>query len=83
MVKFMQRYEIHCFYCPLYAGLDVDKDHILEMACLITDGDMNIVAEVGIIKRTYIITGTPYRAVHEQCLIDESSFAFKPFECSP
>ena len=27
-------------------GLDVDTDHILEMACIITDGDMNIVAEV-------------------------------------
>lgn len=29
-----------------HTGLDVDTDHILEMACIITDGDMNIVAEV-------------------------------------
>ena len=29
--------------CP---GLDVDIDHILEMACIITDGDMNIIAKV-------------------------------------
>ena len=28
-------------------GLDIDKDEIIEMACLITDGDLNIVAEVG------------------------------------
>ncbi|XP_072013336.1 oligoribonuclease, mitochondrial-like isoform X2 [Amphiura filiformis] len=26
-------------------GLDVNKDHILEMACLITDGDLNLIAE--------------------------------------
>lgn len=25
-------------------GLDVDKDHILEIACLVTDADLNIVA---------------------------------------
>ena len=28
------------------AGLDVVKEHILEMACIITDEDLNIVAEV-------------------------------------
>lgn len=28
------------------AGLDVTKDHILEMACIITDENLNIVAEV-------------------------------------
>lgn len=26
-------------------GLDVDTDHILEMACLVTDGDLTVVAE--------------------------------------
>ncbi|XP_053547551.1 oligoribonuclease, mitochondrial [Bombina bombina] len=26
-------------------GLDIDKDHIIEMACLITDSDLNILAE--------------------------------------
>lgn len=25
-------------------GLDVDKDHILEIACLVTDADLNVVA---------------------------------------
>ena len=27
------------------SGLDIDKDHILEMACLITDKNLNIIAE--------------------------------------
>ena len=27
------------------SGLDIDKDHILEIACLITDGNLKIVAE--------------------------------------
>jgi oligoribonuclease len=27
------------------SGLDIDTDHILEMACLITDKDLNVVAE--------------------------------------
>ncbi|KAA0704211.1 Oligoribonuclease, mitochondrial [Triplophysa tibetana] len=26
-------------------GLDIDKDHIIEMACIITDPDLNIIAE--------------------------------------
>ena len=33
---------------PSLAGLDVTKDHILEMACIITDENLNIVAEVHI-----------------------------------
>lgn len=27
-------------------GLDIEKDQIIEMACLITDSELNIVAEV-------------------------------------
>ena len=27
-------------------GLDADTDHILEMACLITDSELNLIAEV-------------------------------------
>lgn len=27
-------------------GLDIDKDQIIEMACLITDSDLNVLAEV-------------------------------------
>nr|XP_016853623.1 PREDICTED: oligoribonuclease, mitochondrial [Anolis carolinensis] len=26
-------------------GLDIERDHILEMACLVTDADLNLVAE--------------------------------------
>nr|CAG8675050.1 6527_t:CDS:2 [Entrophospora candida] len=29
-------------------GLDTDKDHIIEVAVLITDGDLNIIAESGL-----------------------------------
>uniref|UniRef100_A0ACB8EYJ3 Oligoribonuclease, mitochondrial n=1 Tax=Sphaerodactylus townsendi TaxID=933632 RepID=A0ACB8EYJ3_9SAUR len=28
-------------------GLDIEKDQIIEMACLITDSDLNVLAEVG------------------------------------
>lgn len=28
------------------SGLDIDTDHILEMACLVTDADLNVIAEV-------------------------------------
>lgn len=34
---------MHCFNVT---GLDVNKCTILEMACIITDGQLNIVAEV-------------------------------------
>ena len=34
---------MHCLVCK---GLDVDKDHILEMACIITDGNLEIIEEV-------------------------------------
>ena len=27
-------------------GLDVEKEHIIEMACLITEGNLKVVAEV-------------------------------------
>lgn len=30
----------------MYAGLDVSRDHILEVACIITDKELNLVAEV-------------------------------------
>ncbi len=36
-------------------GLDVEKEHIIEMACLITDKDLNIVAEVKIFTCTSIL----------------------------
>uniref|UniRef100_H9GHW0 RRM domain-containing protein n=1 Tax=Anolis carolinensis TaxID=28377 RepID=H9GHW0_ANOCA len=29
----------------LMTGLDIERDHILEMACLVTDADLNLVAE--------------------------------------
>ena len=34
-------------------GLDVDTDHIIEMACLVTDSQLSIVAEVSL----YLCTG--------------------------
>lgn len=27
-------------------GLDIDKDQIIEMACIVTDAELNILAEV-------------------------------------
>lgn len=36
-------------YLDLFpVGLNIDTCHIIEMACLITDENLNIVAEVGI-----------------------------------
>ena len=35
-----------CFFLQM-TGLDIEKDQIIEMACLITDSDLNILAEVG------------------------------------
>ena len=32
----------------LCAGLDVNRDHILEMACIVTDKELNVIAEVHI-----------------------------------
>ncbi len=37
---------------PLYflfqmTGLDIEKDQVIEMACIVTDSDLNIIAEVG------------------------------------
>lgn len=34
-------------YVLQMTGLDIEKDQIIEMACLITDSDLNILAEVG------------------------------------
>lgn len=31
-------------------GLDIEKDQIIEMACIITDSDLNILAEVMLSK---------------------------------
>jgi oligoribonuclease (3'-5' exoribonuclease) len=33
--------------CAQMSGLDVDKDVILEISCLVTDKDLNVIAEVG------------------------------------
>lgn len=27
-------------------GLDIEKEHIIEMACLVTDTELNVIAEV-------------------------------------
>ena len=36
--------EYICFF--LYLGLDIEIDKIIEMACLITDSNLNLIAEV-------------------------------------
>lgn len=36
-------------------GLDISKDHLIEIAVLITDGDLNIVAEVRLYRRIFFI----------------------------
>ena len=33
-------------------GLDIEKDKIIEMACIITDSELNVLAEV-MLKQTY------------------------------
>ena len=38
---------IYFFFFLQMTGLDIEKDQIIEMACLITDSDLNILAEVG------------------------------------
>ena len=42
------------------SGLDVNKEHILEMACIVTDANLDIVAEVRVNKShtTLIIINT-------------------------
>lgn len=44
-------------------GLDVEKDQIIEMACIITDSDLNAVAEV----RTKNRDGISHSAVRRRC----------------
>ena len=34
------------FLVSSFVGLDIDKDHIVEMACIITDENLEIIAEV-------------------------------------
>lgn len=36
--------DLFCFF--KMTGLDIEKDQIIEMACIITDSDLNILAEV-------------------------------------
>ena len=40
--------------CSMYTynlpGLDVNRDHIMEIACVITDKQLNVVAEVCTVK---------------------------------
>lgn len=41
-------------------GLDITKDHLIEIAVLITDGDLNVVAEVSLWENTRMIDGNLY-----------------------
>lgn len=42
-----------CLFLLQMTGLDIEKDQIIEMACLITDSDLNILAEVGEVMRSW------------------------------
>ncbi|XP_032283863.1 oligoribonuclease, mitochondrial isoform X2 [Phoca vitulina] len=46
-------------------GLDIEKDQIIEMACLITDSDLNILAESGLTKAVKESTMTLQQAEYE------------------
>ena len=37
-------------------GLDIEKDKIIEMACIITDSELNVLAEVTHKTALYMIT---------------------------
>ena len=50
-------------------GLDADTDHILEMACLITDSELNLIAEV--IFAIFTISIFAYEPQHEKKLFSE------------
>ena len=45
-LKTLHHHTALCVYVCALSGLDVEKDTILEMACLITDGQLNIIEEV-------------------------------------
>ena len=57
------------------AGLDVVKEHILEMACIITDEDLNIVAEVhnelsSSTSTEVMVEGRKWRCIHVDQHVD-------------
>ena len=51
-----RRFFVTCLFIYILqmTGLDIEKDQIIEMACLITDSDLNILAEVGEVGNTFI-----------------------------
>ena len=55
-------------------GLDVENDSILEMACIITDSDLNIVAEVSFNWR--FINSMDLVALISYLLLDKTIFIF-------
>lgn len=58
LLEFQKRPDIWsfnvCFCLFQMTGLDIDKDQIIEMACLITDSDLNVLAEVMQIFYTFV-----------------------------
>lgn len=43
----MTGFEVPMFFLFQMTGLDIEKDKIIEMACIVTDSDLNVIAEVG------------------------------------
>lgn len=40
-------FEVPMYFLFQMTGLDIEKDKIIEMACIVTDSDLNVIAEVG------------------------------------
>ena len=48
------------------SGLDVEKEHILEIACIVTDKELNVIAEVSYFHGLYFII-FPLKCIIEIC----------------
>lgn len=46
VVPFLQYIENCAALLPAHVGLDIDTDQIMEVACVVTDDQLNVVAEV-------------------------------------
>nr|XP_023964802.2 oligoribonuclease, mitochondrial [Chrysemys picta bellii] len=61
-------------------GLDIEKDQIIEMACLITDPDLNILAEVGLVMDASFLQSGLTKAVKESTIsLQQAEYEFLSF----
>lgn len=44
-------------------GLDIKADEIIEFACILTDGLLNVIAEVSVIITAFVIVVAHYRGL--------------------